>query len=244
MRSAMPMWRRSATLRTSTPSARSTVPLRVSTVTTTPPTAPQAAASPARHSPCGAHPGRCRAGTTTMVGRSRCGVISPLTLRASRSTAGISFPRNGPQPSPMHSATSSLDALERQTDAPPAWSPMTPRPSRSWLNSAVDLHDCLDQLGLERGPFCPSMTLNAPQRTGSRPGTAMPSPTNGPNCRSDHRPHLPLLLTYLDRDLQQRQDSQGVLMGRHTYEVFAQGWPDRDGEYADWINATAKYVAS
>jgi len=33
-------------------------------------------------------------------------------------------------------------------------------------------------------------------------------------------------------------------MGRHTYEVFAQGWPDRDGEYADWINATAKYVAS
>jgi dihydrofolate reductase len=44
--------------------------------------------------------------------------------------------------------------------------------------------------------------------------------------------------------LQQLQDSQALLMGRHTYEVFAQAWPGRDGEYADKINAMAKYVAS
>lgn len=44
--------------------------------------------------------------------------------------------------------------------------------------------------------------------------------------------------------LQQLQDSQALLMGRHTYETFAQAWPGRDGEYADRINAMAKYVAS
>jgi len=44
--------------------------------------------------------------------------------------------------------------------------------------------------------------------------------------------------------LQQLKDSQGLLMGRRTYEIYAQAWPGRDGEYADRINATAKYVAS
>jgi dihydrofolate reductase len=44
--------------------------------------------------------------------------------------------------------------------------------------------------------------------------------------------------------LRQLQDSQALLMGRHTYETFAQVWPGRDGEYADRINAMAKYVAS
>ena len=44
--------------------------------------------------------------------------------------------------------------------------------------------------------------------------------------------------------LRQLQDSQAMLMGRHTYEIYAQAWPGRDGEYADRINATAKYVAS
>ena len=44
--------------------------------------------------------------------------------------------------------------------------------------------------------------------------------------------------------LRQLQGSQAMLMGRHTYEIYAQAWPGRDGEYADLINATAKYVAS
>ena len=44
--------------------------------------------------------------------------------------------------------------------------------------------------------------------------------------------------------LRQLRDSQAMLMGRHTYEIYAQAWPGRDGEYADRINATAKYVAS
>jgi dihydrofolate reductase len=44
--------------------------------------------------------------------------------------------------------------------------------------------------------------------------------------------------------LRQLQDSQGLLMGRRTYEIYAQAWPGRDGEYAGRINATAKYVAS
>jgi dihydrofolate reductase len=35
-----------------------------------------------------------------------------------------------------------------------------------------------------------------------------------------------------------------LLMGRKTYEVFAQVWPDRDGEEADRINSMPKYVAS
>jgi len=44
--------------------------------------------------------------------------------------------------------------------------------------------------------------------------------------------------------LRQLRDSQAMLMGRRTYEIYAQAWPGRDGEYADRINATAKYVAS
>jgi dihydrofolate reductase len=44
--------------------------------------------------------------------------------------------------------------------------------------------------------------------------------------------------------LQQLRDSQALLMGRHTYDVYAQTWPGRDGEYADRINGTVKYVAS
>lgn len=35
-----------------------------------------------------------------------------------------------------------------------------------------------------------------------------------------------------------------VLMGRGTYDVFADSWPQRDGEYADRINEMPKYVAS
>ena len=39
--------------------------------------------------------------------------------------------------------------------------------------------------------------------------------------------------------------SDALLLGRVTYEVFAQAWPERSGnEYTDRINAMPKYVAS
>jgi len=44
--------------------------------------------------------------------------------------------------------------------------------------------------------------------------------------------------------LRQLQDADAMLMGRHTYEIYAQAWPGRDGEYPDRINAISKYVAS
>ena len=44
--------------------------------------------------------------------------------------------------------------------------------------------------------------------------------------------------------LQQLRDSDALLMGRHTYDVYANVWPGRDGDYADRMNAVTKYVAS
>jgi dihydrofolate reductase len=44
--------------------------------------------------------------------------------------------------------------------------------------------------------------------------------------------------------LQQLRDSGALLMGRHTYDVYAGAWPSRDGDYADRINAMPKYVVS
>ena len=44
--------------------------------------------------------------------------------------------------------------------------------------------------------------------------------------------------------LQQLRDSGAMLMGRHTYDVYAGAWPGRDGDYADRINAMPKYVVS
>ena len=44
--------------------------------------------------------------------------------------------------------------------------------------------------------------------------------------------------------LEQMRASDALLMGRHTYDVYAGAWPGRDGELADRINAVAKYVAS
>ncbi len=35
-----------------------------------------------------------------------------------------------------------------------------------------------------------------------------------------------------------------MVMGRHTYEVYASAWPGREGAYADAINALPKHVAS
>ncbi|MGH3679924.1 MAG: dihydrofolate reductase family protein [Natronosporangium sp.] len=44
--------------------------------------------------------------------------------------------------------------------------------------------------------------------------------------------------------LEQLQASEGLLMGRNTYDVYASSWPSRDGELADKINSMPKYVAS
>jgi dihydrofolate reductase len=44
--------------------------------------------------------------------------------------------------------------------------------------------------------------------------------------------------------LEQLRAADAMLMGRRTYEVYAGAWPERDGEYADAINAIRKYVAS
>jgi dihydrofolate reductase len=35
-----------------------------------------------------------------------------------------------------------------------------------------------------------------------------------------------------------------MLLGRKTYEGFADSWPHRDGEFADKLNAMPKYVVS
>jgi dihydrofolate reductase len=44
--------------------------------------------------------------------------------------------------------------------------------------------------------------------------------------------------------LEQLQASEALLMGRHTYDAYASAWPQRDGGYADLINAIPKYVVS
>lgn len=38
--------------------------------------------------------------------------------------------------------------------------------------------------------------------------------------------------------------SDALLLGRLTYEIFAEVWPARTGEQAEWINQMPKYVAS
>lgn len=38
--------------------------------------------------------------------------------------------------------------------------------------------------------------------------------------------------------------SDAQLLGRKTYEVFAEAWPSRTGHYADRLNQTDKYVVS
>ena len=39
-------------------------------------------------------------------------------------------------------------------------------------------------------------------------------------------------------------NSGALLLGRRTYEGFAEAWPQRDGEFADKFNAMPKYVVS
>jgi dihydrofolate reductase len=44
--------------------------------------------------------------------------------------------------------------------------------------------------------------------------------------------------------LQQLRASDALLMGRQTYEVYAEAWPDRHGDYPDLINRLPKHVVS
>jgi len=44
--------------------------------------------------------------------------------------------------------------------------------------------------------------------------------------------------------LEETRDSEALLLGRVTYEGFADAWPSRSGEFADKFNNMPKYVAS
>lgn len=44
--------------------------------------------------------------------------------------------------------------------------------------------------------------------------------------------------------MDQLRACESLLMGRHTYEIYASSWPSREGELPDRINAMRKYVAS
>ena len=44
--------------------------------------------------------------------------------------------------------------------------------------------------------------------------------------------------------LDETMESEALLLGRVTYEGFAEAWPQRDGEFADKFNNMPKYVVS
>jgi dihydrofolate reductase len=44
--------------------------------------------------------------------------------------------------------------------------------------------------------------------------------------------------------LDETLDTEALLLGRVTYEGFAEAWPSRDGEFADKFNSMPKYVVS
>src|SRR3954469_13618734 len=44
--------------------------------------------------------------------------------------------------------------------------------------------------------------------------------------------------------LDEVMDSEALLLGRVTYEGFAEAWPSRTGEFADKFNGMRKYVVS
>jgi dihydrofolate reductase len=44
--------------------------------------------------------------------------------------------------------------------------------------------------------------------------------------------------------LDETMDAEALLLGRVTYEGFADAWPSRDGEFADKFNNMPKYVVS
>jgi dihydrofolate reductase len=44
--------------------------------------------------------------------------------------------------------------------------------------------------------------------------------------------------------LDEALEAEALLLGRRTYEGFAEAWPSRDGEFADKFNSMPKYVVS
>ena len=44
--------------------------------------------------------------------------------------------------------------------------------------------------------------------------------------------------------LDETLNSEALLMGRLTYEIFAASWPSMEGEFADKFNSMPKYVIS
>jgi dihydrofolate reductase len=44
--------------------------------------------------------------------------------------------------------------------------------------------------------------------------------------------------------LEETRSSDGLLLGRKTYEGFAEAWPSREGEFADKFNSMPKVVVS
>src|SRR5947208_11236916 len=48
----------------------------------------------------------------------------------------------------------------------------------------------------------------------------------------------------LEFKLDEAMSSDALLLGRVTYEGFAEAWPTRDGEFADKFNSMPKYVVS
>ena len=44
--------------------------------------------------------------------------------------------------------------------------------------------------------------------------------------------------------LEETMGTEALLLGRKTYEGFAEAWPQRDGEFADKFNTMPKYVVS
>jgi dihydrofolate reductase len=44
--------------------------------------------------------------------------------------------------------------------------------------------------------------------------------------------------------LDETRDSEALLLGRKTYDGFAEAWPQREGEFADRFNSMPKYVIS
>jgi dihydrofolate reductase len=44
--------------------------------------------------------------------------------------------------------------------------------------------------------------------------------------------------------LEETMEAEALLLGRVTFEGFAEAWPSRDGEFADKFNSMPKYVVS
>ncbi|MBD0384836.1 dihydrofolate reductase family protein [Paenibacillus sedimenti] len=55
---------------------------------------------------------------------------------------------------------------------------------------------------------------------------------------------LPGIMESVNDNLAMFQNADAILMGRVTYEGFAGFWPFQEGEFADAMNKTPKYVAT